>query len=486
MLTNLILPITSFKWRYLPIIAVYFCFGFSTVTDVSAIFWTKESLSLSAQQLIQIAFWGNLPWTIKLVFAQLIENINIAGNRRKSYILIGAILILLGSLMLTAVANAHQIIQYMSIYSWLLFSTLFMSAGFVIQDLVADTLCAELITSNQNTEQYRQEAGIIQVIGRISLMSSMVIGAGLGGYLAEHYSFSIISLMGLVSPIISIIGLFFLPSDAKASPGIFNIKIMLLAILLAVASLAPSIFDMPYSQETSFTLNFIIIIALFKFMMKDQDSQTRKEIIILGIMLFFSRLSPNLSSSNFGSGITWWKIDELHFEPQFMATLSQTGNLFGLVGTWIFANFLLKRDIGYIIIILTLIKAALCLPEIAMSFGLHHWTAAHLGFGAHSIALVDESMSGPLEIILMAPTLALCVYFAPKTNKTTWLSLTACFLNLSLSASILMGKWLNDIFTIERGIYKQVSNLLVADFAITLLLPIVAVLICNRYRSKLN
>jgi len=478
MFNSLLLPITSFKLRYIPIVAIYFCYGFSTVTNISELFWTKEFLTLTTQQLIQISFWGSLPWTIKLVFSQFIENINILGSRRKSYVIIGALLTLFGAFMVIAVANNYPVTSYGSTYSWLLCSAMLMTTGFVIQDLVGDTLCAELVlSSSEDEEEYKREIGIIQIIGRISLMSGIFIGTGIGGYLAEHYSFSFVSMFSLISPMISIIGIFFLSKDIKVTEGVFNFKIMILAILLGVVSAIPSVLDSSYAVEISFLLNFIVIIILFKIMMAESDCKTRKELIVIGIMIFFSRLSPQL-----GYAVSWWKIDELHFGPQFMATLSQTGNLFGLLGSWIFANVILKRDIGYIIILLTLIKAALCIPEIAMSFGLHHWTNAHFGFGAHSIALVDEAMTVPLNIILMAPTLALAVYYAPKVNKTTWLALTACFLNLSLSGSFILGKWLNSIFIIERGNYGNISNILISDFIITLIVPILAVLICNKYR----
>ena len=50
------------------------------------------SLSLTPSQLAGIGVWLTLPWTVKMVFGELVDTVPIFGSQRKSYILIGALL----------------------------------------------------------------------------------------------------------------------------------------------------------------------------------------------------------------------------------------------------------------------------------------------------------------------------------------------------------------------------------------------------------
>ena len=83
-----------------------------------------------------------------------------------------------------------------------------------------------------------------------------------------------------------------------------------------------------------------------------------------------------------GPGQTWWMIDVLAFDQQFLSILSLIGSSLALVGLFLFRRFMAERSIAYVVVFLTLLSGLLYLPIIGMYFGLHHWTAALTGTAA--------------------------------------------------------------------------------------------------------
>src|SRR5262249_27418818 len=83
-------PLQGFRLTYLPLTMVYFAYGALGLIDVARDFWVKERLTLSAAELAGIGVWLNLPWTIKMVFGELVDSVPIFGSQRRSYIVIGA------------------------------------------------------------------------------------------------------------------------------------------------------------------------------------------------------------------------------------------------------------------------------------------------------------------------------------------------------------------------------------------------------------
>ncbi len=89
-------PISAFQLNYVPVVMVYFAYGALGLIDVTRDLWIKESLSFTPSQLAGIGVWLTLPWTVKMVFGELVDTVPIFGSQRKSYILIGALLMASG------------------------------------------------------------------------------------------------------------------------------------------------------------------------------------------------------------------------------------------------------------------------------------------------------------------------------------------------------------------------------------------------------
>ena len=70
---------------------VYFAYGALGLIDVSRDFWIKEKLTLTASELAGIGVWLTLPWTVKMVFGELVDCVPILGSQRRVYIVLGAL-----------------------------------------------------------------------------------------------------------------------------------------------------------------------------------------------------------------------------------------------------------------------------------------------------------------------------------------------------------------------------------------------------------
>ena len=84
LLESLAQPVRAFRLAYLPLLTVYFAYGSLGLIDVSRDFWVKESLTLTPAQLAGISVWLTLPWTVKMVFGELVDCVPIFGSQRRA------------------------------------------------------------------------------------------------------------------------------------------------------------------------------------------------------------------------------------------------------------------------------------------------------------------------------------------------------------------------------------------------------------------
>jgi len=75
------------RLSYVPLLTVYFAYGALGIIDVTRDMWIKERLTVSPAELAGIGVWLSLPWTVKMVFGQLVDSVPIFGSQRRSYIL---------------------------------------------------------------------------------------------------------------------------------------------------------------------------------------------------------------------------------------------------------------------------------------------------------------------------------------------------------------------------------------------------------------
>jgi hypothetical protein len=245
-----------------------------------------------------------------------------------------------------------------------------------------------------------------------------------------------------------------------------------------------------YNQEIIFAGSMAIVLFLMAKLLKELSPSARRTLVGTALIIFVFRALPTP-----GAGATWWQIDELGFDQQFMSTLSLIGGSLALLGMFIFRRFMAEESIAYVVGFLTLIGSLLSLPIIGMYYGLHQWTSGLTAgvVDARFIAIVDTALESPLGQVAMIPMLAWIANSAPSHLKATFFAVMASFTNLALSLSNLGTKYLNQIFTVSREIldpvtggvtlpadYSELGILLATVTCLGLLLPMLTILFINK------
>ncbi|MDC3329239.1 hypothetical protein OAV38_00060 [Candidatus Thioglobus sp.] len=482
MLDIFLTPIRAFRLRYIPLLLIYFSYGSGVFTAIAENFWVKDTLDMTAADLAELGIWLTVPWTVKMIFGSLVDSVNIFGSNRKSYVYIGAVLITISSLMMIAVVGDYSIIQDFSKKAVYVFASVIAVTGFVMQDVVADTMTTEVVDKNQPQEKINQELATIQVLARLSLGFAIFITGWIGGELADvfHDNREIVFQIALFVPLLSILGV----SLVKLNPvpiSPINKQVLFGGLIFAVFIVLMGYNDVPYSQEIIFVISISVVLYLLSDLINDLDASTIRHIKMAMIIIFVYRAMPSV-----GAGLSWWEIDVLGFDESFFAKLSAIGGGIALVGMWFSAKFIIKRDIAEVLIFLTIIGTLLSLPIVAMYYDVH----TMLGFDARTVALVDTAMASPFDYIAQVLMLTLVAIYAPEGKKGSWFALMASLMNIALSAGGLFTKYLNQIFVVSREIvsdgvvtteqdYSALGDLLWIVIIIGFVVPIVTIIKYN-------
>ena len=78
------------RLRYLPLLMIYYAYGALGLVTIAETFWIKEALTFTPAELAAIAVWLTLPWTIKMVFGQLVDTVPILGSAAPRLVFISA------------------------------------------------------------------------------------------------------------------------------------------------------------------------------------------------------------------------------------------------------------------------------------------------------------------------------------------------------------------------------------------------------------
>jgi hypothetical protein len=477
-LSVLLRPIQGFRPAYLPLVLVFFAYGALGLIDVARDMWIKEKLTLSPAQLAGIGVWLNLPWTVKMVFGELVDSVPIFGSQRKAYILIGAALTACG---LTTLAGAAG--------GWMAFAradqlyvigAMLIVIGTVVQNVVAEAMSTEVVSrrdaaGNARTEDdVRAELGMVQVISRLALSAGILAVAGLSGWLASIVDRETVFLLGLVVPVISVAGVLLISSETGERRPL-DWRILGGGVAFGAAILALALGSVPFGQELIFALSIGVICTMLVIVTRDFDAKTRRAILFTSIIIFAFRATPMA-----GDGYFWWTLDVLKFDEAFYGILRQTGAILSIVAMWLFSKQLTEYSVTKVLFWIVIAGTALSLPSIGLFYGLHHWTETMFGFGARTVAVVDAATASPFAQISMIPLLTLIAFYAPAGRRATWFALMASLMNTALVAGQLQSKYLNQIFVVARGDYAELGSLLIAAATIGFVIPLAAIALFGR------
>jgi hypothetical protein len=512
------------RLSYLPPLMVYVAAGISGLTGIVGTFFVKDYLGLSAEFLAGLGFWVGIPWALKMPLGHLVDLI---WRYKSGLVWLGATLIAISlCIMLGLLAYTDTMRQIMTVDAWFVLSALLAPIGYVVQDVVADAMTVEAVPRLDSEGQPFDEGTTrlmhttMQTLGRVAIVGGGIIVALLNIFMfsgvesmseaAKVQVYIRIYQLALLIPLISVFGvtlggvlkireshrlrrLGFSWKEAWAMVQVqverpaVNWWILGGSLGFVVFTLTLGLGKLPYNQEIIFLGSMTIVLFLMSRLVQALEPPARLVLVGTAIIIFVYRTIPTP-----GPGATWWMIDKLGFDQQFLSVLSLISSSLALFGMFIFRRFMAERSIAYVIVFLTIATTLLSLPIIGLYFGLHEWTAAHTWgiVDARFIALVDTALESPLGQVAMIPMLAWIANSAPSNLKATFFAVMASFTNLALSASQLGTKYLNQVFLITREVqdratgvitvpadYSELGVLLITVSVIGLALPLAAIVL---------
>ncbi len=520
------------RLSYLPPLMVYMAAGVSGLTGIVGTFFVKEYLGLSAEFLAALSFWATLPWALKVPLGHLVDLI---WRYKAGLVYLGAALIAASLLMMVGLlADPAAMRKLMPAGAWFVLSTLLAPIGYVLQDCVADAMTVEAVPRVDaegrplSDEERRLGHTTMQTLGRVAIIGGAVLvslanvllfrGVDAMTTVQKADTYLEIYLLALTIPMVSVFGVLLAgilrrrAARRLAAQGFSRDRIDDLlhgtdqrppvnwwilggGLGFAAFTIAVGVTEIPFDQEIIFTGSLAIVVFLMWRLVRELEPAARNTLVGTALLIFVFRAIPNT-----GAGSTWWMIDDLGFDQQFLSVLSLIGTVLTLAGMFVFRRFMAERSIAYIIGFLTIAGTVLSLPNIAMYYGLHQWTAAHTNgiVDARFIALVNTALDSPLGQIAMIPMLAWIANSAPERLKATYFAVMASFTNLALALSQLVTRYVNQIFVVTREVrdaatgaltlpadYSQLGDLFIAVTAIGLVLPMLAVVFVKttRFRS---
>jgi hypothetical protein len=446
---------------------------------------------------------------------------------RSALVILGATLIAMSLLIMSElIQSPSQMSAYMSVGSWYVLSTILAPIGYVLQDAVADAMTAEAVPRIDSdsgqplpTHEIHAMHVTMQTLGRVAFVGGTILVALINLWVfsgsaqwspAEKVNqYRNVYLYGLSIPIASVTGLilawWFKEQEIKkltmhgyahetakqlmVSPS-NNAKpnplLLIGSLMFVIFTVSIGLSDLTYGQEIIFVGSMLIVLFLMARLMSSLEAEAKQYLIGTALVIFLYRATPGP-----GPGVNWWSIDVLGFDQSFFSVLSLIGGILSLIGMLALRTQIAKYSVTQLTIWLCFAGTVLSIPQLAMSFGFHEWTAAHTQglVDARFIAVIDTALESPLSQIAMIPLLtwiAQSAYFAVMTS----------FANLALSASQLMTKYMNQIFVINREIkdsaglvltpssYGELSHLLIFTMTLGLLMPIIGVVLVKMMRLK--
>jgi hypothetical protein len=518
------------RLSYLPPLMVYMAAGIQGLTAIVGTFYVKERLGLSAEFLAALGFWVMLPWALKMPLGHLVD---LVWRWKSLLVYLGAALLALSiTIMIGLLGHTAAMEQIAPVETWFIAAAVLAPIGYVLQDVVADAMTVEAVPRFEadgtpvSQERRKSMHTTMQTLGRVAIIGGSVLvsvanvfllrGVGALPEAEKAAAYLFVYQLALIIPVVSVFGVIFASwlrrraiarlmaggrsrgeceaiLDVHGERPPVNWWILGGGLAFTVVSLSVGLLRVPGAEEIVFVISMAIVVFLMWRLTGELEPAARNVLVGTAIIIFVFRAMPGP-----GAGQTWWMIDELRFDQEFIATLSLIGSVLTLFGLFLFRRFMAESSIAYVIGFLTVASTVLSAPIIGMYYGLHEWTAAHTGgvVDARFIALVDTALESPLGQIAMVPMLAWIANSAPDRLKATFFAVMASFTNLALSASQLGTKYLNQAYTVTREVkgsagevtvpadYSELGTLMIVVTVLNFALPFIAIALVRLTRFR--
>ena len=370
------------RWSFLPPLMMYFSGGVSGLTAIVGTFFVKDYLGLSAAFLAGIAFWAGLPWALKMPLGHLVDLI---WKWKAWLVYLGAGLIAT-SLMIMFFLISHRdwMAAMMPVEAWYVVSALMAPVGYVVQDAVADAMSVEAVPRLDEhgaaipPDRSKVMHTTMQTLGRFSLISGTVAVALLNIFMfsgVENLSdaqtaeiYARIYLIALAIPAISVSGVLLAALQRRhtrrrlrrrgvdgdvveqalgrqGAPVRLNHWYFTGGLAFVAMTLAIGLSDNPYSQEIVFAGSMAIVLFLMRQLIAVLEPARARALVGTAIIIFVFRAVPLP-----GAGATWFEIDMLGFDEQFLSVLYLISSVLALAGIVLLRPMMAKRPITSIVV----------------------------------------------------------------------------------------------------------------------------------------
>ena len=375
------------RLSYLPPLMVYMAAGISGLTGIVGTFFVKDYLGLPAAFLAALGFWAGIPWALKMPLGHLVDLI---WRWKSGLIFLGAGVIAASLLIMVGlIGERAAMVAIMPAEAWFVLSVLLAPVGYVIQDAVADAMTVEAVPRvdangapiDPATRKLMNTT--MQTLGRVAIIGGSVLVAFINLYVFTGVHqlppaelaliYRDVYLMALVIPVISVLGvvsaMLIKQRDTRrlrrlgytreqvdamlgerGEPTAPNWWILGGSLLFVVFTLVIGLGRAAATtEEIVFAGSFAIVAFLMVELTRALEPEARATLVGTAIVIFVFRAIPSP-----GPGITWWMIDELGFDQQFLSVLSLIGSALTLGGMFLFRRFMAEHSIAYVVGFLTL------------------------------------------------------------------------------------------------------------------------------------
>jgi len=437
----------TFKPTYLPVLLAYFCYGASAVSSIALVFFEKDTLGLTPAEVAEIAFWTGLPWSMKMVVGAASDLYPLFGSRRRAYLLLGGFCSIAGYAMLATVVASKGVF---------LTAMLLVTVGFMIQDVVADALSVEVADNDK-------EIGQIQTLGRVALLAGGISVGYLGGWLAGALGARGVFAVAIILPALVIASAMLVRESrtgaqpSRQSLGAMNPRVVIL-VGMGYAALGVGLESLQFTWSREAVL--LISAVLIGFLLWRVGIS--RAVVVAALVIFLFRATPTV-----GQGYSYWAIDRLGFDQEFLGVLAQVSSVLSLVGLLVFRKTIVERPVSFTLFWVVLVGTVLYLPSIGLFYGANEW----FGLSPRVFAFIDTTISAPLAQLTMVPMLVLIAKSAKPGAEATTFAIMASLMNLALSTSELFTGYLNTIYGVTQQDYSNLGALMIT-VAVVGLLPL--------------
>jgi hypothetical protein len=361
-------------------------------------------------------------------------------------------------------------------------------------------------TQAREEKDIKHDLAMIQILGRLALYAGLIAVAKLSGTLVSYVAnnnaitYAAIFWASMIIPAISCVGALFVHTDiiegsARVASSKTDPAIVLATLMLGCATIVIGLGKImwsdvsrifAYSDEMIFSVSLLILLWMVRHIMRQEAPEKQRALYFTLTALFVYRLTPQV-----GEGLLWWMVDVLKFDPQYLGSLRLIASVVPLVILWFFSELIASSSVKKILIFLIAAGTLLSFPAVLLYYGgegIRSW--------ARHIMICNTALESPLANISMIPLLMVIAFFAPPANRGTWFAVGTSFLNLALTGSTLLTKYLNLIFAVKRTVldpltgavimqadYSRLGPLMIWNILFAAVVPLVVVMVCLKKRT---